>query len=49
MKTCPCELHCLPLHPNLYQDARQGIWFGALNIVCWCECDHTPDEKRWAA
>jgi hypothetical protein len=44
--TCYCRLHWLPRHPATY-----SLPVGLVKVydLCWCECDHTPDEERWAA
>lgn len=44
--TCPCRLHRLPEHPSNYP-----LPVGLVKVfdLCWCGCDHGPDEERWAA
>lgn len=46
MRKCPCRLHRLPRHPSTYS-WLPGL--ASLFDLCWCECDHAPDEERWAA
>lgn len=45
-RECPCRLHRLPRHPSTY-----SLPVGLIKVydLCWCECDHTPDEERWTA
>ena len=44
--TCPCRLHGLANDPSTYPLRFNGL----LDVfdLCWCECDRSDDEKRWA-
>ena len=46
MNACYCRLHWLPRHPRNYP-----LPVGLIKVfdLCWCECDHSADEERWAA
>lgn len=45
-RTCPCRYHRLQQHPRQSYAPTPGLI--DLLDLCWCECDHEPDEARWA-